>query len=406
MFVCPRCNYNTDHRYNLNTHFKRKNVCPNMNNIELNDDIKQNALYNIRQNPIEIIGSHNTTTQNNTNTSESYNTIDSHDIINNNNNNTTINLNVFNFASDFPILLKYQNLYDHFCKDMPTKLSIQEKKKKMFSKAIRELDKIKLNECLDKSPNEINIQSVRSMLRCLLDIPKGKKSDPKDFLDNTIVLYDEKKDQKYIYGTSTMYMSKKKSWFNENEICIISQIVPTILAIERNTLKMVYAARTSLINKNDKSDNVDKVNKVNQTEKRLQRLYKIIVCLDIDPIISRIDDTSFVNEVLDIDEDEDEYISVLDNLKKTNLFNMCKELYNDIKIEVKTDEDDSYSDTIKVLNNEIQRISETMSKLVKDTFVKECTTNPDFLTKMKDVDESFNESNIDVPEEFNFDYPK
>lgn len=405
MFICPRCNYHSNTRGNLNIHFNRKKACPNRNDVELDDVVKQNALYNVRQNnienPIEISGSHNTTTQNNTNTSESYNTnTDSHDTINN----TTINLHVFSFASDFPILLKYKNLYDHFCKDMPHKISIQEKKKKKFSRAIRELDKIKLNECLEKSPTEINIGSVRSMLRCLLDIPKSKKSNPKEFLEDTVLLYDEKEDRNYVYGTSPLYT--KASWLNENEIDIIAQIAPTLKAVERNTLKMVYATRASLINKNDMSDNIDKVDKVSQSEKRLQRLYKIIACLDIDPMITRVDETSFVNDILDIDEDQDEYTSVLENVRILNLFQICKELYKETRNEVKEDEVDSYTKTTKGLDNEIQRISETMSRLVKDTFIKECTANPDFLTKMKEIDESINESYCDVPEEFDFDYPQ
>ena len=43
-YYCPRCNYQTTHKSNIRTHFKRQKVCANKNGIELTDDIREIVL--------------------------------------------------------------------------------------------------------------------------------------------------------------------------------------------------------------------------------------------------------------------------------------------------------------------------------------------------------------------------
>lgn len=44
MYTCPRCNHCTNRKLNLEYHFNRKNICKNVNGVELTDDIKSKAL--------------------------------------------------------------------------------------------------------------------------------------------------------------------------------------------------------------------------------------------------------------------------------------------------------------------------------------------------------------------------
>ena len=117
MFACPRCNYNTNRKLNLGYHFNRKNPCKNVNGIELSDDVKERAMCKVNAtqnataknienatNTNDINGSHNTATAD----SQSHNT-NSHNTNSHNTSNITLNIN--NLAADFPILLKYENLY-------------------------------------------------------------------------------------------------------------------------------------------------------------------------------------------------------------------------------------------------------------------------------------------------------
>lgn len=46
MYKCCRCNYETSHKGSMVNHFKRKKPCPNLNNIEMTDEIKQKILDN------------------------------------------------------------------------------------------------------------------------------------------------------------------------------------------------------------------------------------------------------------------------------------------------------------------------------------------------------------------------
>lgn len=53
-YTCPRCNYNCPRRDTMRTHFKRNRGCPNINNVELTDEIKNIVLNDRVYHPPKI----------------------------------------------------------------------------------------------------------------------------------------------------------------------------------------------------------------------------------------------------------------------------------------------------------------------------------------------------------------
>lgn len=391
MFSCPRCNYSTKLRPNLGIHFNRKNPCKNVNGIELSDDVKERAMCKVNAtqnataknienatNTNDINGSHNTATSN----SQSHNT-------NTNSHNTNITLNINNLAADFPILLKYENLYRHFCGDMPDKKSIDAKKKRLFGRAIRELDKFQYNEKDGKIPQELKVKEIITMIRSLLAIPPKKKQNPKDIIYNTMALYDDKKRENYFYDTS--HVREKPSWKNHREIHILERINPMICAIERNTIKLFYQTWE---NQQQKDIILD----------RMRRLYKIILCLELNTNIMKLDAESFVNEILDVDEDDTSYASLVQSVKDRDIVNTCKRIYGYAKEDLRDDEDDLQMEVVDI-HEETQRITESVSKIIHKIFQQECSSNPKFLEKMNDVhQEQHDIPDDDIQEEYEIKY--
>jgi len=365
--------------------------CKNVNGVELTDTVKERALSKVyaaqnstaknienATNVNDINGSHNTNTSNNT---QSNNT--------NTNTNITLNINnINNLASDFPILLKYENLYRHFCGDMPEKKSIDAKRKRLFSRAIRELDKFQWNEREGKIPQELKIKEIILMIRSLLDIPPKKKQNPKDVIYNTMTLYDEKKKKTYLYDTN--HVQDCPSWKNEKEFFILGRINPMICAIERNTQRFFYQTW----------DNEQRKDIIME---RMRRLYKIMRCLELNTRVMYLDAESFVNEVLDIDEDHSDYDNAVRKVKQRDIVGTCKRIYEYAKEDLFDDEDDLHTEVIDV-HEETQRISESVSKIIHKIFQRECSCNPEFLQKMNDVDTERNDDSYDVPEEYEIKY--
>lgn len=52
MFICPRCNYSTNRKSNLNNHFNKKKSCKRVNDVELDANLKQNALNRLHNKPV------------------------------------------------------------------------------------------------------------------------------------------------------------------------------------------------------------------------------------------------------------------------------------------------------------------------------------------------------------------
>lgn len=279
MFACPRCNYNTKRKNHLNIHFSRKKGCKNLNNVVLNDEIKRNALEN--------------------------------KIINNE---------------------KHENLYEQFCKHIPKKQYNNEKRKLICGKAIKAFEKLKYENCLENIPEEINVDKLLLMIRCLLNFPSEYKNNqnPADLSYN-------------IFNDGSYYPMDKPLWLSNNEFCILSHLVPMIRDFEKNTLKMMCA--------NDDENN----HKIN---KRLHRLYKLILCLDIDTITSHLDVETFVNEILDVGEDQTNYSQTLVNVKNSKVVHICKIILENAKEELKSEEDDKLFDILIDLKYEFQQISE------------------------------------------------
>ena len=395
MFICPRCNHKTDRKLNLDYHFNRKKPCKNVNSVELSEDVKKKALSS------KINAAQNSTAKNHENVNSenaihndingSHNTATSHS--HNTNSNITLNINninnINNLASDFPLLLKYENLYDHFCKDMPAKKSIDAKKKRLFSRAIRELNKFEWNEAERKIPQELDIKEIITMIRSLLDIPPKKKYNPKDIVYNTVALHDEKQKERYFYDIN--HVQEDPCWKKDNEFCILARINPMICAFERTTIKLFYQTWNST--KND------------IIMDRLRRLYKIIVCLELKSTLSHLDPESFVNEVLDIDEDDKEFHKALQVVKERDIVNRCKRIFEYAKDDIKDEEDVLHTEVIDV-QEEVQRITESVSKIIHRIFQQECSNNPEFLKKMNDVDAERNDRSYVVPEEYTVKYTK
>jgi hypothetical protein len=44
LFTCPRCDYETNKKTNIETHFKRKTICPNVKDIEITNEIKDTVI--------------------------------------------------------------------------------------------------------------------------------------------------------------------------------------------------------------------------------------------------------------------------------------------------------------------------------------------------------------------------
>lgn len=374
MYCCPRCNYNTNRKNNLNIHFNKKKGCEQINNVELDDEVKRLALEtkitleNSTTN--EINGSHNSISSTTTH-DHAHNTTHehSHNTTHENSHNTnTSTINIFHLASSLPILTKYEELFDHLCKDMPKKATIDDKKKHLFGRAIHVLDNIKWNECLDNIPGEFNIKTLTSMLKYLLDVPNKNRNNPADIVFNTMVLHDGKKKKNYVYGLSGILSKKKPGWLNNNEISILSYLSPMIRAFERNILKIMYAQW------NNRENNVFFTD-------RLRKLYKIMNCLEFETTLSHLDAAAFVNEILDIDINDDNYDNILEHVDETKIINSCKVVHENAKEEIRVDDDETMS-KIDDLYDMIQDKSELSTEDINETFFDQCHNNPDFLDKV------------------------
>lgn len=328
MFICPRCNYKTKFRGSLKIHFNRKKRCLNFNDVELEADVKHNALYDIKDATINQDETVHSNPQLNANT--------------------------------------YENLYEHFCKHMPTKssnLTLSDKRKVICGKAIHEFDKLKWDKCLENIPKEIDVDTILMMMRCLINFPNEYKTNHADFVYNT---------------------RDKPSWLNDSEFYILSHLVPMIEAFERNTLKMMFAT-------------CDESNY--KIHKRLHRLYKLILCLDIETTISHLDEKAFVKEILDVDDDQLDYLHTLESVKDSKVIHICKIILETAKEELKSEEDDTLIDSVNKMYCEIQCISETMSDAINNTF-NVCSYPPEFLNKMMEVNARLKQYTCDIPKIF------
>lgn len=424
LYRCPRCNYENERKNNLERHFKKKFPCENKNNIDLTDELKTASLN--KSNPsveVEANGNRNTTIHGNGNSTGNVNTtvnttlnengLFTHSDNNNNtngnnnantntnsNNATTIVYNINNMVSKMPILMKYENLYEYYCKHMPKKQSINEKRKMICGKAIKAFDSLKYDHCLENIPEELNVDKLLMMIRCLLDFPNEYKTNPTDLIYNTIFLHDAKYKQRLVYG-SINPIKDKPSWLNDYDldenspfIPILSELIPMIRAFERNTLRLMYATC---------DDNNPKI------KKRLYGLYKLILCLQIRTTLSYLDAKSFVNEILDVDEDQIDYSNILEKVVDSKVIETCKMILQkadeDIESEEKSDEI-TLADLVNELKNEVQRISETMSEAINYTFVNECSYNIEFFNKMKEVEASLKKCSYNVPRNIDIQFKK
>lgn len=222
LFTCPRCNYETNRKLNLGHHFDRKNLCKDVNGVDLDDQVKERAMsckVNATNNATaknfeqanktsDITASHNAAASHNTETSHNDHSL--------NTNSNNITLNIHNLSSDFPLLLKYESLYRQLCGDMPAKQTIDAKRKRLFSRAIRELDKFDWTESDGKFPPEINIKGIITMIRSLIDIPQKYKMSAQELIHKTMTLNDEKSKQTFVYGSNRE--SEPPGWKSKYEV--------------------------------------------------------------------------------------------------------------------------------------------------------------------------------------------
>lgn len=301
-----------------------------------------------------------------------------------------ITLNIINLSSDIPLLIKYENLYDHFCRDMPAKPSIDAKKYRFFGRAIRELNRFQWNAVDGKIPQELDVKEIISMVRSLLDIPSKYKSSPRDIVYNTVALHDDQKKQDYFYDAYSF--RENPNWKSGHEYSILSRIGPMISAFERNTLKLLYQTW-------------DHHKKNEIIMDRLRRLYKIVLCLEFTPVLSVLDPARFVQEALDLDDDHPDFPQAVQRVQDIEILDTCHRIYASAREDVKDDEDDIHNDVIGI-QKETRRITTAASKIIHKIFQHECVSNPDFLHKMNHVNENASAaaSGGDVLEKYDVKY--
>ena len=196
-YTCPRCDYQTGHKYSMINHFKRKNVCPDVNDLELTDEIKQKILdsrvYHKKKEPTSIT---------------------------NNINNIQNIQNIFNIDPD----VKINRLMDHMNKDMPNLLEHNH-----FRRMKRSMITHKDREDADEECRHIDdlFKEIIDFLQSFFD-----EDDPENNVYNCFIkanmfhIYDEDCWEKRTVpnGMKQFIKTLKTMIFDAYEVCLIRQM--------------------------------------------------------------------------------------------------------------------------------------------------------------------------------------
>ena len=142
-FYCPRCNFETDRRFNLKTHFHKKKRCQNINNVELTDKLMREAMkekddsHGVIPNETSVVATINSTSHLE---HSSKNNINSNDTIGSNNNSSTH----INQVIENPIIVCIDPIKEYTIHDIEMCTPIMQKYKALIE--LFELDGVKLND--------------------------------------------------------------------------------------------------------------------------------------------------------------------------------------------------------------------------------------------------------------------
>lgn len=359
MYVCPRCNYITNRKNNLSIHFNRKKDCKNINNVRLGDVEKQFALQCKVKND-EIY-------QNNESSDEISDDLD----IPTNSHDTNL-FHILHVSISLSVLEKYEELFNHLCKDKSNKITMNEKKEILFGGVIRTLNDIKWNDSLEKIPCEIDVKDVALMMKYLVKVPDIYRSNPTDIVFNTVVLQDYSLENGCIvYGTKSDFEQKLPECLNKNDQNILSHLTPILRAFERNSLKIMYAQWNF------------RKNVVCITD-RLGKLYNIMNALEIETTLSQLISNmqqeliskAFVHEILDISENDDNYDKVLDGVQKSRIISRSEMILRKKNPKEEMGVKEQFA---KLMRKE----SETSIQDINTIFFEQCVSSQDFLSKVE-----------------------
>ena len=229
-YTCCKCDYQTNHRGSMINHFKRKKPCPNINNIELTDAIKQTILdcrmYHVTQPMIQ-----------------------ERPTIINNNNNTINNVNVYNIITKMDPDRKIDLLMEQMNKDMPNLQDIP------YFKRMRH------HMLIHKDKPDAMLSSCRhidDLFKEIIDFLQSFFDDETNIVYNCFIksnlfhLYDgDMWDKRTIpNGMNVFIKTMKQMIFDAYELCLIRQMMHWKKRKEaKDYLRSYYAFISSFDNK-------------------------------------------------------------------------------------------------------------------------------------------------------------
>lgn len=381
MYTCPRCCYSTNLKSNFDIHFNRKNVCRKVNDIELTTSVKEMAFRKVPINEILYV-----------NASQrdaiiSYNRMSHLNLLTTQHKSNT-NSNII--APDLPILVQYEKLIEHFFPDgrVSEKETLEKKRKRLFSDSIKELDDFQFNASNPKVPNEISIDKIIELIIFLLEIPFKDENNHKKIIFDTVILCDQ---NIYVYDEEIV----ENKWINATHFegmqrsAVLLKLAPIIYAFERNCIYMLYEC-------------YDNLRYYDKMVERMKRFYTLMLSLDYDPSILRMDNEYIVSNIINIDKDDPKFYQTKKKVKRIDLVRICKDIFKRVK-KNKTESNNGEHNEMRI-DKAVKHIAIKLTKHVKEIFQQEYANNSKFMEKINNLKKTKVTRGNDVFASFKIEY--